>query len=83
MSTSSGPKKVKKKSTITQLKIIETVSKHSYNTIKLEEIKTPQDLSQITTSMYQILFSFEASENEGFDQKPIDFNMDSPDLPNK
>ena len=51
MSTSSGPKKVKKKSTITQLKIIETVSKHSYNTIKLEEIKTPQDLSQITTSM--------------------------------
>ena len=85
MSTSSRPKKVKKKGTITQLKIVETVSKHGYDTIKLEEVKTPWGRSQITTSAHTRNKSsspMKCQKMEGFDQEPIDFNMDDANLPN-
>jgi hypothetical protein len=42
MSLSSKPKKIKAKGTFRELKIVETVSRNGYNSIKTEEVKTPQ-----------------------------------------
>lgn len=86
MSTSSRPKKVNKKGGIKQLKIVETISKHGYDAIKLEEDKTPRGRSQKSPPTHPRKTSsspVKRQKLEFHEAEPIDFDMDGLDLPNK
>lgn len=79
MSISSKPKKIKRKGTVQELKIVQTIGRRGNDTIKTEEVKTPQhgSRSQHTSS------PMKRPKMENFDSEPIPFDFGGPDMSNK
>jgi hypothetical protein len=87
MSLSSKPKKVKLKGTVRELKLVQTISRHGTDTIKAEEVKTPQHGSRKATSTSHHKDSSSPTKRlkmgTFFDSEPIPCNLEGPDMSKK
>jgi hypothetical protein len=86
MSLSSKPKKLKRKGTLRELKIVQSIDRRGDDIIKTEEIKTPKHASQKAPSTSRQNHSsspIKRTKMEAFDSEflPIDFG--GPDLSKK
>jgi len=82
MSLSSRPKKIKAKGTFRELKLVHTVSRKGYDTIKTEEVKTPRRGSKngASSSHTKNASSSPAKRRklESVDEEHVPLNLDSP-----
>ena len=86
MSLSSKPQKIKRKGTVWELKLVQTISRHGIDTIKVEEVKTPKHGSQKASSTSQLSHSSSPTKRpkiETFDSGPILFNLEGLDISKK
>lgn len=80
MSLSSKPTKIKRKGTVRELKLVQTVNRRGADTLKLEEVKTPRHVSPKTPSTSHRNYSSsptKRSKTETIDLGPIPFNLES------
>jgi hypothetical protein len=82
MSLSSKPKKIKPKGGCQELKVVQTVSRKGYDTIKTEEVKTPRRDAKngLSTSQPQQPSRSPSKrlKLDPFDAEPIPLNMEGP-----
>jgi hypothetical protein len=87
MSLSSKPKKIKPKGTFRELKIVQTVSRKGFDTIKTEEVKTPRRGTKNGPSTshpnHPSSSPTKRPKLEPFDKEPIPWSMEGPDASGK
>jgi hypothetical protein len=80
MSLSSKPKKIKAKGSFRELKLVNTVSRKGYDTIKTEEVKTPRHPPKNVPSTSQTRQTSSSPNKrrklELFDDEPISLNLE-------
>ena len=82
---SSRPKKIKRKGTVRELKIVETVSRSGRDTLKAEELKTPRpniDHSQTANHRNTSSSPSKRRKTEFFDQGQDGCDFEDVDLSN-
>ena len=80
------PKKVKPKGTVHELKLVNMVNRHGLDTLQTEEVKTPKNGQQSTSSPNHRNPSSSPVKHQKLDNfniDPISFNLDDPDIPKK
>jgi hypothetical protein len=81
MSLSSKPKKIKRKGTVQELKLVQTIGRRGRDIIKTEEVKTPQHGSRNSPSKSQHTSSpTKRPKMETFDSDPIPCDLGHPDM---
>jgi len=86
MSSSSRPKKIRPKGTVREHRLVQSVSRHGYATIKTEEITTPRRASQKAQSTSRRNDSSSPVKRprlEAFDAEDIQYGMDGSDVSKK
>jgi hypothetical protein len=84
MSISSKPKNIKRKGIVQELKIVQTINRRGRDTIKTEEVKTPQHGSQKASSKSLHTSSpIKRPKMETFDSNPIPCDLGGPDMSTK
>ena len=85
MSLSSKPKKIKPKDGCRELKVVQTVSRKGYNTLKTEEVKTlPHPLiNEPSTSQHHQPSSSPTKKRKLNHFESIPWNMEGPDTSGK
>jgi hypothetical protein len=81
MSISSKPKDIKRKGTVQELKIIQTIDRRGGDTIRAEEVKTSQHGSRKTAS--ESHSPKKRPKMETFDSEPIPFDLGDSDMSKK
>jgi hypothetical protein len=72
MSISSKPRKIQRKGTVQELKLVQTIGRRGADTIKTEEVKTPQHVSRKASSNSLHTSSpIKRRKMEAFDSEPI------------
>jgi hypothetical protein len=86
MSLSSRPKKVKKKGTVSELKLVQYISRNGSDTLKAEEVIKPRGDSEKTPSKNPRNPSSSPTKRpklEDFDAEPVLFYDEGPDASKK
>ena len=85
MSLSSKPKKIKPKDGCRELKVVQTVSRKGYNTLKTEEVKTPPCslINEPSTSQRRQPSSSPTKKRKLNHFESIPWNMEGPDTSGK
>lgn len=81
MSISSKPKKIKRKGTVQELKIVQTIGRRGGDTITAEKVKTSQHGS--TKAASESRSPKKRPKMETFDSEPIPFDFGGPDMSKK
>ena len=82
MSLASKPRRVKSKGVVRELKIVHSVSRRGSDTLKAEEIKTPQRESQKSSSSSRLNQSSSPNKRrklDEFDAEPIPCHLEGLD----
>jgi alpha-N-acetylglucosamine transferase len=76
MALASRHKKVKKKGTVTELKLVETISRNGCDTWKLEVVKTPRGKASSTNARVQSSSPAKRPKLDDFDSEHIPYDSD-------
>jgi hypothetical protein len=83
MSLSSKPKKVKRKGTVRELKLVHSINRRGDDTIKTEEVKTPKKEAPSTSQRSHSSSPIKRLRLEVFDNEPVPFVLEGPDMSEK
>lgn len=83
MSLISKPKKVKRKGTVRELKLVHSINRDGADTIKTEVVKTLKQGAPSTSRHSLSSSPIKRRKLEAFDNEPIPFVLDGPDISQK